>query len=62
MSLGHKWLGAPSLKVLTLVGNILHWRKEALKIRPIRERSELYLEGPVSSRIADAHETNTPEK
>ena len=49
-------------KMLMHEGDIFHRREEALKICPIRERSELYLEDPASSRIADACETSTPEK
>ena len=62
--LGHKRLGAPSPKMLTYVGDLLHREEEALKIHPIRERSELYLEGLAKSGIAVrdkyAHEAKTP--
>ena len=57
--LGHKRSRAPSPKMLTLVGDLLHREEEALKIRPIRERSEQYLEGLAKLGIIDAHEENT---
>ena len=60
--LGHKRSRAPLPKVLTYVGGILHRMEEALKIHSIRERSETYLEGPASSGIDDACETNMLEK
>ena len=59
--LGHKRSIAPLPKMLTHVGD-LHKEEEALKIRPIRERLEPYLEGPTKSEIVDARETNTPVK
>ena len=60
--LGHKRLGDSSPKMLTHVGDLLHGEEEALKIRPIRERLEPYLEGPMMSSIADTRETNMPVK
>ena len=49
-------------KMVTHVASILYREEEKLKIHPIRERSELYLEVPMKSGIADMHETNTLEK
>ena len=59
MSLDYEWSGASLPKMLTHVGGILHREKETLKIHPIREHSETYLEGPRKSRIVDAHKINT---
>ena len=58
----NKQSGALSPKMITHVDSILHRRKEAPKIHPIRGRLEPYLEGPARSGIANACETNTPEK
>ena len=49
-------------KMLNHVDSILYRRKEAPKIHPIRGRLEPYLEDPTMFGIADANETNTPEK
>ena len=60
--LGHKWSGAPSSKMVTHVGDLLHGEKEALKIRLIRESSEPYLEGTARLGIANVREINMPVK
>ena len=55
-------VGSLAPKMLTHVGDLIHKGEEALKIRPVRERSEPYLEGPARSGIVDVRETNTPVK
>ena len=60
--LGHKQSRAPSLEMLTHIGDLLCIWEEALKLNLIRERSKPYLKGPTKLGIVDLHETNTPTK